>query len=188
MEHLSPAGAEAWARKDFLPSGDDLPDWLRSLGEQHRAAVEELEKSVGAVVGGRESVEASARAWRRAVRDAVAQGAEPPARTFDPDVVAATVAVGEEDVAFARDALASLSVAILDQLRTRRDEFEPYIAGACPELRKAASAFAEGDPAAVRAAVKATVEQLDAEPAIVDLTRADHQQFVGEGEETHAIA
>jgi hypothetical protein len=74
------AGLHAWEMPTWLPSGDDLPDWLAALRERHVAAVSEYHAAIAGVVDAAGRVDGDARAWRRSVRDALAAGKPPPER------------------------------------------------------------------------------------------------------------
>jgi hypothetical protein len=64
------AGLHPWENENWLPGGDDLPDWLTALRKRHLAAVAEYRTSIASVIDTSAQIEADARAWRRSVRDA----------------------------------------------------------------------------------------------------------------------
>jgi hypothetical protein len=117
------SGLEPWETEDWVPSGDDLPAWLAELRERHRAALDEFAKSIAGVTDTEADVEASARAWRREVQAAVAEGREPPKREAGEVIGEARVAVAREDAGYARRVLAEVGVEVLTAIRERRDEF-----------------------------------------------------------------
>jgi hypothetical protein len=179
------SGVEPWERRDWTPGGDDLPDWLAELRAQHVAAVDEFEKSVAANIDTKASIEDEGRAWRRAVRDAVASGTKPPARDFDPEVSAARVLIAEEDAEAARVELAAVAVSILAELRQRREDFAEHFASASQALRYALGAGPEGLVREAVADLKARQAALEAEDAITDLSKPN---LNFEGEELPANA
>lgn len=117
------AGLAAWEAESWIADGDDLPAWLAALRKRHLAAVDEYAKSVSYVVDSAAQIEADNRAHRRAVRDAIAAGKEPPTRAQTPEVDEAVVDVAAEDSEWARMELAAECVEILDEIRGHLHEF-----------------------------------------------------------------
>lgn len=129
------AGLNAWEQPDWLPSGDNLPDWLAELRAKHLAAVDEFRKSIGGVANVEGQIDADARAWRREVRDALAQGKPAPTREQPPEVSTARVEIAQDDAAFARRELAEVGIEILTELRARMGDFAPFFYDASDALR-----------------------------------------------------
>jgi hypothetical protein len=89
------------------------------VGTGHKLA---LSGDAGVVDTGAQ-VESEARAWRRSVRDAVAQGKPPPQREAA-EIGEATVQVAQEDADFARRGVAETCVETLAELRRRKAKAE----------------------------------------------------------------
>lgn len=179
------AGLQAWETVAWLPSGDDLPQWLLDAKATHAAALDEYLKAIGGVVDTSAQIDTSARQHRREVRNAVAEGREPPVRQADPDVSDAQREVALEDAQYARDELAVVACDVLATIRQHRDEFGNalYLASS-PELRLALGGFAEHER--LRQERQRFVE---AEPDIVDLSDPAHAQYTSlDQEPTHAAA
>jgi hypothetical protein len=115
------AGAEAWEEPDWVLAEPVGVAWLDALAEEHRDAVIEWRRSVAYVVDLQAQVDGERRAWRRAVRDAIASGEEAPQPPPDADdaVSRARLEVGMEDGVAARDAV---FVALGYTLRTQTPE------------------------------------------------------------------
>lgn len=117
---LPVAGALPRERADWIAEDTGLP-WLDELRERHHLpAVAEFGRSVEHLADIERTIEDAPRAWRRAVRDAVAVGSEPPPKDFDGDTLVAQREVAEEDVLASREALAEVCVTVLTE--ARRDE------------------------------------------------------------------
>jgi hypothetical protein len=132
------AGLNAWEVETWLPPATaDEPDWLSELRKRHLAAVDEYTRAISAVIDGGEAIEAANRAHRRAVRDAVAAGREPPKREHDPDVDSAVEQVATEDTQAARVELAVVSCEILNSIREPEHaaEFQAFFFAASAQLR-----------------------------------------------------
>jgi hypothetical protein len=74
IPRLDPSSVDPWERHDWLPGGDELPDWLTALKAKHTAAVGTFEGDFAALVDLQAEQENSAREWRRSVRQAVGVG------------------------------------------------------------------------------------------------------------------
>jgi len=177
-------GLEPHEQATWLPAGDGLPAWLQELREQHLAAVDEYRKAVAGVLAVSAESAADARAWRRAVRDAVAEGRTPPERehTATAEVGAARVEVAKEDAYVARLELAETCLTIIEAVRENRTEWDEYSRGASAEMRAAVGAAAVGASDEADRARAERRAQAEAEDAIVDLS----DPF--EKEASHAIA
>jgi hypothetical protein len=179
------AGLQPWETVAWLPSGDDLPQWLVDAKAKHAAALDEYLKAVGGVVDTSAQIDTSARQHRREVRNAVAEGREPPVRQADPDVSDAQREVALEDAQYARDELAVVACEVLDTIRQHREDFsEQLYLASSPELRLALGGFAE-----VERLRQERQRFVEAEPQIVDLSlpENDHLTKLNQ-EETHASA
>lgn len=171
------SGLFAWERDSFIARSDDgLPKWLVDLRTKHLAAISEYHAAIASVVDTGERIEAENRAHRRAVRDAIAAGKQPPAPKSDAIVGEAQVDVAQEDSLFARRELAEVSMTVLAELRQRRDEFAPYYLGGSPELRYALGAGPDGMTEDVRQR-RAAQAAIASEPAMVDLSLAEHDRY-----------
>jgi hypothetical protein len=122
-EPIVPPNAEDYEKPDYLPSGTGL-DWLEALRERHVAACNDFARSVDSCGEVEAESDDAARAWRRAVRDAVAVGDPAPERPFNPETQRASREVAEEDTVAARDVLSRVVSDTLDTLRSRRQELE----------------------------------------------------------------
>jgi hypothetical protein len=160
-------GLHEWERREWIaPSDEGLPDWLRDLRAKHLASLDEYERSIAGVVNTSAHVQAEARAWRREVRDALAQGKPPPERNLPPEVGEATVEIAVDDTGLARDELAIVCTSILEELRLRADDFAAHFFEASSGLRAALFRGPDGldEPERQRR------ERLLAEVAVVDIT------------------
>lgn len=180
-------GLEEWERADFIaPSDDGLPDWLRELRAKHLSALDEFQKSIANVADTTTSVEASNRAHRRAVRDAIAAGEEPPSREHGNEVGTAQVQVGQEDALFARYELAEVTCEVLAAIRERREDFTEHFFNASEPLRRALFKGPDGMTEDDRAR-KARAGEIAREPSMVDVDDPQQSQFARLGkQEVHS--
>jgi hypothetical protein len=131
-------GRHDWESRGWIaPSDEGLPAWLRDLRATHLVSLDEYERSIAGVVNTSAQVQAEARAWRREVRDALAQGKPAPERKLLPEVGEATVEIAVDDTGLARDELAVTCTSILEELRLRADDFAAHFFEASPGLRAA---------------------------------------------------
>jgi hypothetical protein len=172
---------------DWLPVGDDLPSWLRELGDLHRAAVVEHEDAVMAVVVAEAEKKDAARLWRRQLREALAVGEPAPERDFDPEAQQAQIEIAQEDSLAARDTLARTVVAILAELRSRRDELRPYFDQFPPALSESLARGPSGVIVFAREILRDQLKYLD-EPDVVDLSDPTQRQFAGDDQPEAAYA
>jgi hypothetical protein len=128
-----------WERPDWISAEPTGEAWVDKLREQHADALNEYEAAVNYVLTIDAKADADARAWRRKVRDAVANGTPVPERErgLAPEVAKATVEVATEDARYAADELAVTCVQILGELRRRRGDFAAHYFSASPALRMA---------------------------------------------------
>jgi hypothetical protein len=131
------AGLYPWEVDTWLglPAGDDLPDWLLDVRTKLADALAEYHAAVRGVVNVGERVDSEARAWRRQVRDALANGRPAPEREHSSEVDQAQVEIATEDSEHARRELASTCIEVLATLRENIVDFGPYWEGASSELR-----------------------------------------------------
>ena len=113
------AGTRPWERPDFLPPDSGLP-WLDEIRTRHLDACRTFAEAVEAIDVGEDAAAAAMRTWRREVRQAVADGKEPPPRP-NVDVMRAETEVAGEDVVAARDALALVVVDFYDTVHADSD-------------------------------------------------------------------
>ncbi|MEA2199453.1 MAG: hypothetical protein QOI89_49 [Solirubrobacteraceae bacterium] len=182
------AGAEEWEVPDWIPSNSGL-DWLDALGEQHLAAVIEWRRSAAHVADTEAAIQEQARAWRRAVRDSVAAGKEPPPREIDDALVQAQLEIAKEDSVASRDELALVVVAALAELRQpeRRQELQPLMGSLSPSLRYALQTGPGGAVAQAQALLREQMERLNGEPSMVDLSDPTHAPFTGDDDNEEVV-
>lgn len=142
------SGAPAHLRPGYIP-GDTGVDWLDALASRHHEAavgygraVEEL----GDLMDGRSD---ELVAHRREMRTAIAAG-QPLPPPVDPAVIEAKIALCDEDIEIAEDALCQVVTDALGELRRRRGELVDLTVFSEALLKSIAAG--PGDPAG-RAAI-----------------------------------
>jgi len=182
------AGAASWEEPNWLPTGTGL-DWLDDLRSKHIEAVIEWRTAVAHVVDFESSLDQRNRAWRRAVRDAVAAGEAPPPREADDAVELAEREVAREDAVASRDGLSRVVVELLAELRTadNRRALEPHLQAAGVDLRVALRDGPGALLAATRAKLEGQLQRLGAGPAFPDVSDPSNARFTDEEEGNNAI-
>jgi hypothetical protein len=179
----------AWERGDWIfssPPSDDLPSWLAEQHALHTSALNEYYAAISGVVNLSEKVGADARAWRRSVRDALADGRTPPVREQTAEHGEAAIEIAADDAEHARRELAFVCLDILTVLREHMDDFAPYFGGASAELRFALGRGPDGLTEDERKRRERLVN-VSSEPAVPDVD--EHPELANLGQqEVHDVA
>jgi hypothetical protein len=182
-EPVMPPNAEDFERPDWLPADSGLP-WVDALRERHVAACREFARAVEVCGEIEDGSEDDARAWRRAVRDAVAVGEPPPERSFDPDAQQAQREVAEEDLVVSRDELSRVVADALDELRGRRSELDDVRLGV--QLAASLGAGPEGGLAAAQRDIERQLQAARAGGVVDVADDANAAEFEPEAEMSNA--